>query len=603
MEYLLANFPIKKGTKYEDVYFEGPFEIGSDLRIVDGEIMNYTPQQIETMSVEDILSTDLRGLYTFICYNSKNKQIIIKNDILGEIPTYFYIHDKKILVSNNAWKILFNLLENEIKIDKDQLNSYLYYTVQPQAKSTFILNLNILSNASILTFNIDDGSITENQYWEFEMVPKRELSLEDAMNEFDKALDDLFDYVIRKNPGKILGFGNSGGLDSRLVGIYARERNFLVKGITIADIRPRKLIKSNSAYQASKIAKKCGIDNFLINYTAEDYDSRNLLDIRNNFFGASQIFKNPFEKIPDFDIMLTGHEGLLIGSGYGPSVIDIDQSMLADALIARYKNVDATQITKTSLWEKIKKIFQILAGKQQKRFDEFSSENIARNIESKQNIFDEYFSTNEIEQIHKEMKTFVEKYKNKYSVVNIWRVFFLKQAMRLNYLGGFESLNRLKKTYYLYYPFAFSYIETWPREFLDDRMLLKKFLKQKAPDIGKIPGQDMEPIELSGEKDKNLFRKYLRRIKQVYKKIVLKIRKKGLEYSDWLKDPKYQEYAQSVINRPNPFFADYIDVEKLKKLNLFNYKSLVNLVKLKRIFDIIHFKEQHLLDREDFELK
>jgi asparagine synthase (glutamine-hydrolysing) len=602
MEYILSNFPIQNGTEYKGVFYQGPFSNNLDLRLTDGEIYNYEDQHLRNFEIDEIEKLDLTGLFTFICYKPEASEIFIKNDILGEIPTYYYYKEDKFMISNNPWKILSNLDKEDIIIDPLQLYLYLYYLVQPTPKKTYFKNLNILPNATILSVNLQNNMIKEQEYWEFDNLPKRDITLEEAMNEFDSGLNEFFDYVLKVNSGKQFGFGNSGGLDSRLVAIYAKKKSFRVKGITIAEIHPRWRIKSNTVYQAGKIAKKCGVESYFVDYTAENYDMRNLLDIRNNLFGSSQIFKNPIEKIPKFDIMLTGHEGLLIGSGYGPAIANITPSLLPDAMIGRYKNFDALNPTKSSFWEKLRKSLEIMKGKRDRRFDEFNEENITKNIQLKQNIFDQYFNKTQIEEIHDAMRNFVRKYQKKYSPLNVWRVFFLKQAMRFNYLGGFESLNRTKKAYYIYYPFVFSYLETWPREYLDDRFLLKKFLKLHSPDIARIPGQDMEPIDIQGEREKNAYKEIQKRIKQIYKKIALKIRKKGLDYLEWVKNPGYQEYAHRTLERSNPFFQKYVDLKKLVSLNIYNYKSLVCVVKIKRIFDILYYNEMHLFDREYYQM-
>ena len=157
-------------------------------------------------------------------------------------------------------------------------------------------NINQLPTASKLEYDLIKNKIHISNYWSLEQNPDKNLKPGDAVELLDQDLTSLFKYLKHKYPDKIFGFGNSGGLDSRLIPLFARESDLPVEGFITGNSKPRKYFYSASHNSAVKVAKEFNINHHNISYKPANFEERLILDIRNNPFSNNQIFKNPYDK-------------------------------------------------------------------------------------------------------------------------------------------------------------------------------------------------------------------------------------------------------------------------------------------------------------------
>ena len=388
------------------------------------------------------------------------------------------------------------------------------------------------------------------------------MSITDCVNQFDNDLDLTFSRIKKIQGDKKVSFGNSGGLDSRLVPIYASQNNLNYSGLTILNKRPNKIFESITYRNSKKISAIYNFHNTFINYKFDNTNDRMLLDIRNNPFGTAEVLKNPYDKTPDIDCYVTGGNGFIVGGN----------------------------------WSKI------LSIKDEKKFiNHFVNYNAkipAFNWTPKGNsILNELLTNEDIKAINDYKIEFYEnnKHKDFFSIIRTFHQFSLNKCSPA---GGFESINRCYKTYNIYYPIVFENTLKWNPEFFPSRIILKELIKKKSQRLYKIPEQNYSRLD-----DKKLTI-----AKKIERRLVLKYRNWGLNYEDWVNQHSFKTYSNEVLNRENEQFYNLLGMKKQKFIALKIMENIhpsvaLDVLKLKKILDIITYKEYDFVDYKSFEIK
>ena len=230
------------------------------------------------------------------------------------LPLYYFHNKNTFIASNNLWLILTNINPEDLRLNIPIIKSLIHFNRIPDESGTFFENIYLLPSASKMVYDLSGNKLLISNYWSLEQNPDKNLKINDAVELLDQDLTRLFRYLKNKYPGKTFGFGNSGGLDSRLIPLYARESDLPVTGFITGNSKPRKLFYSTSHKSAVKIARKLNFAHHNLSYKPENFEERFLLDIRNNPLSNCQVLKNPFDKLPLFDYMFCGGNGFIISN-------------------------------------------------------------------------------------------------------------------------------------------------------------------------------------------------------------------------------------------------------------------------------------------------
>jgi len=358
----------------------------------------------------------------------------------------------------------------------------------------------------------------------------------------------------------MFGFGNSGGLDSRLIGIYAKQFGLPITSFITGERKPFKILDSTSFIYSDKLAKFMEVKNHPVEYVGNEYFYQALLDIRNNPLGMSQIFKNPVHRVPAFDKLLVGHPGIIVGGMVNEflehlSLDDLVTYMFDYFTVHKFRFSLMTRRPRTILRVASKR----LLGKKYRQ----------------DNILSRLFSDTEIADYKIHMRTYVENRRadDNFSIRQRYASTVLE---RWQFGGGFESLTRTKPAYYLYYPFSFDGILCWPEHFVVRRSMLKEILRRKSAYLGSLPEQH------GGSR------------------LSLLTRGTGLDYWKWTLKKEFQAFSKQVLRRPNDLFdSAFPESEKWSPLVL-RSPLAIEIVKIKLLLDIIHSDRiKQLISLED----
>jgi len=564
MEYLISSEKFEHSQKKGNIYYQGNFDVqGNSISILEGDLIYKSKSDLSNLSDNELLSETIIGNFNFFRYNKDTNDFIIKNDKFGTYSLYVYHTSNKLVVSNNVWKIIALLQNNEISINKDYFRFAMGSWGVDLDGQTLFSNITELNPATNLTGNLTNLSkIKIETYYTLTQHSQKKISVKDAVTKLDEDLNYTFSRIKTNNPSTILGFGNSGGLDSRLIPIYAKQNNIKMQGLTTLNKYPKKLFKSITYLNSQKIAKAFNFDNKFINYRFKNYEDRALLDIRNNPFGTFELFKNPYDRLPDIDYYVTGGNGFIVGGGWKKIVnIKSDTEFLKEFITYNNKFRAFNWSKKGSLFFKF--------------------------------LFDDEF----IKFINDKKKRFYEenKHKDKFSIIRSFHQFSLNKRSPA---GGFESVNRLYKTYNIYYPIVFENTLNWSEDFFYGRTVLKELIKHKSAVLYNIPSQNYARLN----------NKQLTFFEKVNRRFALKYRTWGLDYENWVKDLSFRVYADNIMKRKNPLFFELLKVsdKDFYKFDLFNdvhaHISL-DMLKLKKMLDIFVYKEFDLINTNKFEIQ
>ncbi len=315
MRYVISNVDFKEAEKIGKLYFKGPFKnlTNQKIGLLEGEIMEL--DLVEKDRKEwNVLENNYRGIYNYIEYNLDTEKLHVKNDHFGMLPVYVFFNKDIFFLSNNVWEIFRNIDSSNIQIDMIALKTPLVLYKIPVEGATFFHSVSYLPAASELTLQVNQLKLCVEKYWTLSQLYK-DVSLDTAVRQLDESIKELFQFLKSRHSKIKIGFGNSGGIDSRIIPLYAKEFGLDIKGFIIGEKKPRKLLTATSHKSAHRIAKKLDFDHSDVSFDPyKNLDNRFFLDIRNNPFSSSQIFKNPYDKLPDIDCLICGGDGFIVSN-------------------------------------------------------------------------------------------------------------------------------------------------------------------------------------------------------------------------------------------------------------------------------------------------
>ena len=159
----------------------------------------------------------LNGMFAFIIYDKKNRNIYIARDHFGIKPLYLY-QDKNLILFGSEIKAI--LAHPEIKAIPDNENLYEYLTFQfIMGEGTMFQNIFKVQPGHYTTLSLDTWSLNTVKYWEPNFNTDFYHTEEYFISELQKILDETVLQQMRSDVP--VGTYLSGGMDSSLVTIMA----------------------------------------------------------------------------------------------------------------------------------------------------------------------------------------------------------------------------------------------------------------------------------------------------------------------------------------------------------------------------------------------
>lgn len=553
--------------------------------IENSEILAVAIGDVFNCNLEDLLrdnwevaSNKLLGVlgeFSLVKVYKNTNMIHFASSKAGIENLYYYKNGDDFLITDNFWYALNIIKPKKTDVLKQEFIESVMYHYSLEYK-TFIKNLHWLPPASTGIWNAQNKIFKISKYWEFKYFVDKDLDLDSAVERLDKILDNAMMHIKNKFGDVTYGVGLSGGLDSRIIPYYALKNGMRLKAFIIGEKHPKSFLLSRDHKSARKLAQHFGLELHEVSSVADEFDYQLINDIRTYPLGPSALGKLIENKIPNFDILLTGGNGLILGSELPKNIQEMTSKQLIDAIENHCNIVD----TKSKVSRKLGLVNEFILN----RTNLFNVENL-----------------NESEMIPGDVKRIANKKWAKFAAekedlnlsnLDIYEDYFNNHLGFRNRLGAFESLGGAKRSFSIYVPFVFEESLKWSISFLDERLLLKSLVLKKMPEIA---GVRLQSYHLSINDKTNSM------LKKIFTLIDFYIRGSGTGNlgSVKLKRPFLKLYKK-LMNNEYKWFYDFIGKEDCEKLiNSNNYKLMATLLKRKNILDIIECRK-YIEYAEDF---
>lgn len=579
MSFVISTKEMSSGEKYGEVYVKGNYcRYKRNLLVFKGETHNYYDKEelFDYIIQEGIgIVEKLKGDFFIIYYDNNLRKMYIANDKLGRETIFYFNNHNNFILSDDFWEIVNLVGPNISDIEIQSIKEFVVF-LNPMFYKTIIKDLNFFPPASIGEYLLKEHIFKIRHYWDFKYKPNENLKLDEVVDRLDSLFDNGIKQIKERNGPKVsYGIGLSGGLDSRLIPHYVLRHGMDLKSFIIGEKRPHKFVLSRDHKSARMLAEYYNLDHYEIEYNSETFENKSFYDIRYYPMGPSNLFTCVQNKLPKFDILLTGISGgELLGSTLPSNIIELSGEELLDTIIETFSHLHIFK-NRNLIIKLINKLPKYLKSI-------FKYNYLTEHLDKRQSI-DGIINRNEVIEAKSKIRQFIKDNSDKNNV-DIWQKYlFFHRAFRNKY-GAFGSLYGQFKSYSIFVNSnVLEETLTWKLEYLINRRLQNYFYITKFPELAKIPAQHGK-VSILYRNNSSKFRKALALIAFI-------IRRTGLRYVSWAWKEKYRKYSFKILLRENQIFNKIFDVNKIIKLGKEDMRMYENVVKIKQILDLIETKD------------
>jgi len=425
--------------------------------------------------------------------------------------------------------------------------------------STFVKGIRILPPASLFTYDCVADTVTVEQYWRYNRQCKIS-ALPEAVDQAYGALDDHFKCIAKHFGDRDFIFGNSGGLDSRLIPYFGQKHRLRLSGFTVLNKRNNFGLKTATYLASQRVCRHYGFKQRYFPRAPRSFDERLLLDIRNAPITSCNMLDNPTEHLADVkdQMLIYGNPAYMIGHESWSSV-------------AAHKN--------NTSWNYL--VYYLL------RMWSLNPMNL--NMLSQCICVDDFLESADA------YRSLYEQYKDTGYVNLLSQVHY--RAMDLTaHSGGFESLNRTMFSLTLYYPFLNECSVAWNDKLFLNRAVLKELNRRICPALSKVPDQDFGYLS-----SRNSIQRAMSRVERRFA-----LRASGMELASVAQSEMFLRFAKETMCRSNPLFeplgSSEMIMEKVFASGIFPEPFTLNFLKVKKMLDILFWQQFELLESDQFSI-
>lgn len=471
----VSNTPFTGGKRFGKIWYIAKNSIESDSKILilSGYVVNKECDTLELIldkfekeGFEGL--NNLQGEYCIIVYDKITDLLYATNDLFGDGLMYYYQNGDDLVLSNDFWRMVGQIKPNYEMMDIDAICRFAVYG-ETMHTSTIIKGIYGLNFGSNNIFDLKKQTHCESKYNQYDGFEPQEQTIEEAGEQFNKAILASRDYVMKKYPGKRLSISISGGLDSRFMpAIYGKDHDYFV---IVGDSHIHGFLKPYNFGYIDKIGKAYGIKIKKVNCTHTHLSRKIFLDIQNRPNSTQSFSKIIDKKEVDSDILIYGGGKTLLTSYrnkfmHGWNFYDLAEKYEGYRYIKEYPHSNKLK----RLWNRMmnnKNAFQA-----DPKLIDFYPIKIFKQ---------EDFYTRS----HRFIDAITHSDEGEKSIM----YFRYDTGLEMKN-GAFESLSgQIEESFSYYYPWSVRALRHLPNNLVDDRMLLKYVIDTYYPEVSKIASE------------------------------------------------------------------------------------------------------------------
>ena len=565
----IVHFHNGKLTKSETLYtrtIPSPVNtIGSEFYVI-GELFENSINSLYYSNWEENpnLINSFNGAFSVV--KVSNTSCTVVSDICGLEPVYYYKTDEDFMVSDDIWDIIRVINPSFDDIDQKWVRNTIICIRMDN--HTFIKGLSLLRPSTIVKYSADTNSVEEQLYREFRYSREKE-NVDQAAEDMDLLLKKAFRRIhMQFDSGTVFGVGLSGGLDSRIIPHYAKNEGLDLVAFNICTKRPKGLLLAESCKSAIKMANTFHIPLSLVEWEGNELKSKAELKIRNYPLGSGRnSFKYEVKGLPDFDVLLTGGTGLIVGSTMPANIDTIDKS----TLVSYMKNLFIHKGSPVDTISRVKRAINYMLGTK-------------LNEETENRDIIDMFSQ-EIQEAENEIDSYVSNMLQKgYTNLDIYENYFLNVMGFRNRMGSFESLLGTKRSFSIYVPFLLSETLKWDSQLMENRAVLNTLINKKIPEVAKIPTESFQLAP--GLKSISFIKKAIPLVSRL-----IKGNGTSIDENNYRKRKVKQTIKLTFNNECIWFYSIFDKAQVFRLLQSYNdCAAIINLWEMKELLDYIEKK-------------
>ena len=254
-------------------------EDGTLVLMFNGEIYNYRTLREELLEKGHVFATQtdsevlvhgfeewgeglltrLRGMFAFAIWNTQDHSLFLARDYFGIKPMHYCLLPDGRLLWASEIKCLFKHPDFVKEFNEQALDGYLSFQYSVP-RETFFKNVYCLRPAHYLWYR--EGKVEEQRYWEAAFHPDEEMTLEQAVDEIDRAFTDSVE--AHRISDVEVGCFLSSGVDSSFVASYFGGQKAFTVGFDNGG-------HYNESTYAAELAKEVGIEHYTHIIGEEEY--------------------------------------------------------------------------------------------------------------------------------------------------------------------------------------------------------------------------------------------------------------------------------------------------------------------------------------------
>lgn len=418
----------------------------------------------------------IEDVYSLVKIDKMTSKIYFSTCKFGLQALYYYFNseEKTFILADDFWEVVhiikpdFNCLDFE-SVRENLISPY------PLFDSTYIKGVRILLPGVFASYDIKNNTLNKHTYYSFRYNVDVSLSLEEATERMDNILNSAVK-SIKKDCGDVqYAVGLSGGLDSRIIPYYAKKNGLRLKSFIIGVKKPHKILLSQDHKNARKLANIFELKHTELEWSKSTLQEKIDLDVKNAPLMPPQFFKYEMPDLCNYDVLLTGGNGLIVGSELPENINEISDEKLVDYICGMAWSFEPKSLNKRRLENAISFLFDI---KIELKVKSKRWHKVVINAETQKKIRTKLL---------KYIKTSKNDGKNN---LDIYEEYFNNMLGARNRGGAFESSCNTKRSFSIYVPYLYDETMKWPMDFLVGRKVLKNLIKTKISKASKVHEQN-----------------------------------------------------------------------------------------------------------------
>lgn len=484
-------------------------------------------------------------------------------DING-IETFFY-YDKRgcFILSDNFWDIV-NVIKPEFgDLNLSRIKQYLLCA--SVTGETVIDGLKILLPSHAGVYDSKQQTLSIQKYRQFRYTG--EVSrVDEAVQNMDKIMHRTMALIKCKCGEVCYGVGISGGLDSRLIPHYAKIHGMNVTGFNICVAKPHRFWLARSCKNARELSEIFKVPYQDVEWNPNTINKKMKLKVQNYPCGAGgNTFKYEDRGLPEFDVLLTGASGMIVGSELPYGIYDLTKSQLYEAM----KQEFILSIGASKFESRVSRALGYLFGIK------------AKVRTGKKPFVLNVVGEDEMRKAEKMLTDFIDEgVKEGKTNLDIYEDYFVNVVGFGNRCGAFESLLGTKRSFSIYVPFLLKETLRWTPELLENRVVLNELIRQKVPEVSNVKSESF--YVAPSEKAPN-------RLSKMRVMFEYLLRGNGTAIGEYYFKKAQIKHAFSLCVHNNcKWFFEIFDIagklDKLMRCNSYS-RDCINLWELKNLID------------------